>query len=371
MATGYRIVEFKKRPYAVRWFDPTTGTERQQSLGTKDRHEAERLAGEFVSRLVQGRPAEDLTWSNFRLRFEEERMPVMSEGTRETYGVTFKFFERAVGAIRLQLINAAVLSQFQAWLRKRDLKEITILKHMRQLRAALQWAYDLELIVRMPSVPKGVRGSVPKTMKGRPLSPIEFEQFLEAIQHVVGVEQGAAWSFFSRGLWWQGLRVGEALNLSWDRHDRHRIDLTTQAHPVIWIRGQLEKGKRDRMHPVAPEFAELLRQVPEEERCGQVFRLPGVARSTVSHVGAAIGRRAGLLVRKDALTGKEKYASFHDLRRSCALRWAAHLSPQDLMEFMRHSSMQVTMDYYVGQRAMEVASRMNSYTNQESQLPSN
>jgi hypothetical protein len=32
--------------------------------------------------------------------------------------------------------------------------------------------------------------------------------------------------------------------------------------------------------------------------------------------------------------------------------------PQELMEFMRHSSMQVTLDYYVGQRAMETASSM-------------
>jgi len=71
------------------------------------------------------------------------------------------------------------------------------------------------------------------------------------------------------------------------------------------------------------------------------------------------------LVRKDMLTGKEKYASFHDLRRSCALRWTEHLMPQELMEFMRHSSMQVTMDYYVGQRAMEVAARMHQITRKD------
>jgi len=50
--------------------------------------------------------------------------------------------------------------------------------------------------------------------------------------------------------------------------------------------------------------------------------------------------------------------SFHDLRLSCALRWARRLTPQELMEFMRHSSMQVTLDYYVGERAMETAARM-------------
>lgn len=262
----------------------------------------------------------------------------------------------------LRAINAAVLSQFQAAIRKRGSKEITILKHMRQLRAALQWAYDLELIERMPAIPKGVRGSIPKTMKGRPLTDEEFTKFLAATDAVVGRDQAENWRFFARGLWLQGLRVGEAVNLSWDRDDRHRVDLATQEHPMIWIRGQLEKGKRDRMHPIAPEFAALLWQVPECDRVGPVFQMPGIKRSSISHVGSAIGRQAGILVRKDSVTGKEKFASFHDLRRSCALRWAKRMKPQDLMEFMRHSSVQVTMDYYVGERAMEVAKRMYAIT---------
>jgi integrase len=104
--------------------------------------------------------------------------------------------------------------------------------------------------------------------------------------------------------------------------------------------------------PLAPEYAELLSQVPESERRGQVFQRPGVTRSGISHVGCAIGQQAAVHVRKDPLPGKVKYASFHDLRRSCALRRAKHLMPQELTEFMRHSPMQVTLDYYVGHRAM-------------------
>ena len=32
--------------------------------------------------------------------------------------------------------------------------------------------------------------------------------------------------------------------------------------------------------------------------------------------------------------------------------------PQELMEFMRHSSIQVTLEYYVGQRVDETAAKM-------------
>lgn len=65
-------------------------------------------------------------------------------------------------------------------------------------------------------------------------------------------------------------------------------------------------------------------------------------------------------------TGKVKFATFHDLRRSCALRLAQDMLPQDLQEFMRHSSLQVTMEYYVGHRPAEVAARMWSmHTNKK------
>jgi hypothetical protein len=58
------------------------------------------------------------------------------------------------------------------------------------------------------------------------------------------------------------------------------------------------------------------------------------------------------------VTAKQKFATFHDLRRSCAHCLAQDMLPQDLQEFMRHSSLQVTMEYYVGHRPAEVAKRM-------------
>jgi integrase len=95
---------------------------------------------------------------------------------------------------------------------------------------------------------------------------------------VVGQAAAQAWKFFAKVLWFQGLRVKEALHLSWDQEDLHRVDLG-QKYPVIWIRAELEKGKKDRIHPMAPELAELLRGAPESRRTGLVFDLPGVERT--------------------------------------------------------------------------------------------
>lgn len=358
MPTKTKLVRRKGKPFAVRWFDPASGTERQHSLGTRDREEAEKLLAEFVQQLDREKPLELLNWFDFRARFESQRMPMMSQGTRETYGITFKFFEHAIGPIALRDINARTIADFQAFLRNRGNREITILKHVRQLRAALQWAYELELIDRLPAIPKAPRGSIPRKMKGRPLTEEEFARYLAAIDQVVPKGTVDAWRFFVRGLWFQGLRVGEATTLSWDRDDRHRVDLESFEYPVIWIQGHLEKGKKDRIHPIAPEFAAMLREIPRENRTGDVFFLPSISRSAVSHIGSDIGKKADIAVSVDPKTARKKFASFHDLRRSCALRWAAKLMPQELMEFMRHSSMQVTMDYYAGQRPLQTAKTM-------------
>lgn len=364
MGVKVYVVKLKGRPFALRWFDPATQAWKQESSGTFDRGEAENKAATLGESRGEVVPVEQTTWNDFRKRFDAERLVSLSAGTKHAYSVTFRLFEKLVGRIRLVDINASILSRFQASLRKRGMKEITIAKHLRQMRAALQWAYDLELIGRVPVMPKVGRGTIPKKMKGRPISDAEFARFLDAIEGVVGAESADNWRFYAQALWFQGLRVGEALHLSWDRSDKHRIDLD-QEFPVIWIRGELEKGRKDRVHPLAPDLAELLRQVPQNQRTGNVFRLPNVEQGNpkwlvcrVSAVGVEIGKAAKVVVSHDPLTGKEKFASFHDLRRSCALRWAAHLMPQELMELMRHSSMQVTLDYYVGQRAMETAEKM-------------
>ena len=49
------------------------------------------------------------------------------------------------------------------------------------------------------------------------------------------------------------------------------------------------------------------------------------------------------------------YASFHDFRRSFGERWAALIMPPQLMELMRHESIETTLRYYVGQNAQKTA----------------
>ena len=60
----------------------------------------------------------------------------------------------------------------------------------------------------------------------------------------------------------------ESLKLSWDDETKHRLDLTEKL-PVFLIRGEHEKGNKDRELPLAPEFAEFLLDTSEDGLCFQ------------------------------------------------------------------------------------------------------
>jgi len=130
---------------------------------------------------------------------------------------------------------------------------------------------------------------------------------------------------------------------------------------MLRIKAEAEKGHKDRMLPISPEFAEFLLAMPEAERRGLVFnplqphnRKARASEWWVSRTASRIGKEAKVKVNTDA-KGKIKYASAHDLRRSFGERWAARIMPQTLMELMRHECIETTMKYYVGRNAQSTA----------------
>ena len=73
----------------------------------------------------------------------------------------------------------------------------------------------------------------------------------------------------------------------------------------------------------------------------------------ISLVGSRIGKQAAVEVSVKAL--KQKFASFHDLRRSFGERWSQKVMPQTLMKLMRHESIDTTLRFYVGSDAEKIA----------------
>ncbi|HBL43640.1 MAG TPA: hypothetical protein DDZ90_09635 [Planctomycetaceae bacterium] len=153
----------------------------------------------------------------------------------------------------------------------------------------------------------------------------------------------------------------------WDREDKLSVDFSGKR-PVFRIRAEAEKGHRDRVLPIVPEFAALLEEVPEDERTGPVFnpqarkrRAERMLPSTISKQIADIGEKANVVVSEkgniNKETGKRKprFASAHDLRRAFGQRWSLKVMPDVLMLLMRHSDIDTTMKYYVGRNAQKAA----------------
>jgi integrase len=136
-------------------------------------------------------------------------------------------------------------------------------------------------------------------------------------------------------------------------------------YPMLRIHAESEKGNQDRLLPMTPDFAEFLQSVPEEERTGLIFH-PKAAKvrgdrlrlDTVSSIICKIGEKAGVVVDTNQKTGKVKFASSHDLRRSFGERWSMEVMPPVLQQLMRHSSIITTMNFYVGRNAEKAAAAL-------------
>jgi integrase len=65
------------------------------------------------------------------------------------------------------------------------------------------------------------------------------------------------WQRLLRGLWLSGLRLGEALALSWEDDSPISVSFAGK-YPALRILAEAEKAHRDRLLPISPEFAEFL-----------------------------------------------------------------------------------------------------------------
>ncbi len=374
-----RVIVFKpaNRPFFhAQWTDPVTGKKKTRSLGTNIRRDAEREAGALEKQLRAGtfRDPSRTTWTEFRERFEGESIPSKAPKTADKFQAMFNAVERHVNPKLLASLDADQISRFQKALRESDkLAEPSIKGHLAYLHSALEWARLIGLLVAVPEIAMPTRTA---GMKGRAIVAEEFERMLSAVPDVVnektkeGTEKSAdrraddaarveSWRFLLRGLWWGGLRLGEALALDWTDDRSLCVDLSAKR-PMFRVRAHAEKGYKDRTFPMAPEFAEMLQAMPKDQRQGFVFN-PRMQRShgkprrcdTISSIIVEIGKKAGVKVAERG--PKLKYASAHDLRRAFGFRWSARVMPPVLQQLMRHEDISTTLTYYVGRNAEATA----------------
>lgn len=346
--------------WECQWTDPVTGRKRTRSTGTALRKKAE----QFRARLevdLECDPAKvkAATWEQFVTALCLENLDHRSASHRRRVLVALRLFEKAVRPSSVSVVGDDQIADFTAWVRRqkrdgvRKTAETTLKSHLGCLRLALKFAVRRKFLRAMPQfeMPKGT-----DKPKGRPITREELERMISHLPPLVGQENVKGWTFLLDGLWWSGLRIGEALRLHWcdDRQLTVKLD---GKRPVFKIAARTDKGRQARTFPMAPGFARLLLAVPDKDRDGLVFRTVGLkgrimGAQQVERVIAQLGKKANVVV------ADGKTASAHDLRRAFATRWAMRVKPAVLQQMMRHKSIATTMSFYADLDAQDIASEI-------------
>jgi integrase len=361
------VVEFRDRKfYQGQWRDPLTGRKQTKSLGVERtgaaaaRKAAERAAAVLEDELNTGRyvKADKLPWADFIDRYTREKLDTLAPATKVTALASFHHLERLLNPDKLAKVTGGLLSEFQAKLREGGMKDTTIAKTLRHVKAGLRWAETIGLLTKAPKVdmPRGQQGQ--SLARSRPVTTEEYERLLLTVPKVRPLD-AAEWQRFLTLLWLSGLRLSEGLALSWDQDAPFCVDL---GRRVFRIFGESQKSGKDELVPLVPDLAEWLGQIPEAERHGPVVRLidqrtrQPLVKDTVGAIVGQIGEQAGVVTNK----ADGKYAGCHDLRRGFGTRWARKVMPAVLRRLMRHSSIDTTMSYYVDLDAADVARELQA-----------
>lgn len=368
------VAKYRDRKNLVLCFrEPETDRLFTRSAGTANKADAQKAAGAWETEISEGRWTPEtrrrrnakptraagvgMSWVDFRGYFETHYKgvkKVVRAATHANQASTFNTFEALCSPEVLTDLNTPNVTKFSAMLRNpmeggRIRSEATVGRHLRHLRVIARWANKKGLLPTVPDfdIPTGTNKA-----KARAVTPEEFDRLLVAAAEVVGDKAEDSWKLLLRGLWWSGLRLGEALALRWDHKPGGVSVVLDGRRSVLLFDGEAQKNGKAGAVPMAPEFVEMLEPIRRES--GYVFPVVGKDGAPCSRRVLAVGRRLkeiGAKARVVTNTATGKTATAHDLRRAFGDRWARLVLPQQLMELMRHESLETTMRFYVDSNA--------------------
>ena len=372
-----RIARPAKRPFQIRYRDPETASEIRLSVGSRSEADAKRLKSEIEAKLLLGLEAKtakkvkgpSMAWSDFREEYSTLQLTSLGKKSAQDAESRLDIAERIVKPRQLRdMANGETLHRLQSELLSgaesrhcHRRSPFTVRSYMAAIMAAINWAAYQGWLKEVPKLRK-VKVAKLKHMKGRPITTEEFERMLDKVESVTGQGAAASWEYTLRGLWESALRLNELLHVSWDISGTIQPVWKKGRLPVLQIPHTMQKNATEDSIPLLPGFESLLLETPAAERSGWVFRpmslqgLRGRSAKTerlavdwVKRILSRIGKAAGVVVEpENRHTGRAvKYASAHDLRRSCAERLLdARVPPLTIARVLRHESWETTRRHY-------------------------
>ena len=373
-----RIVRPEGRPFQLRYLCPIERKEIRISTGTRDESEAEQQKAELEAKLVLGLTTKadraksigpQMEWSDFREQYRTLHLATVRDRTALHSESRLDLAERILKPRTLgEMADPNALQQLQAKLlageqsrRKKPRSPHTVKAYIGCILGSLSWAHVQGWLSSAPKIRK-LKTSNLKVMKGRPITAEEFQKMLAATAEVVGQQAADSWKHVLRGLWESALRLEELMNVSWDKHGTIRPIWKKGQLPILEIPAAMQKNDTEECIPLLPGFEAVLLETTPDARQGWCFsplslqpkkgRKVRHQRPNAEWVGkiiSRIGNAAKIIVQPaDTRTGRPvKYASAHDLRRSCGDRLRnVGVPPLVICRVMRHSSWETTRKHY-------------------------
>ncbi len=373
-----RIAAPKNRPLQLRYFCPKENREIRISVGSRDMEDAERLKKEIEAKFLLGIEVRsdkkivlgpEMEWDQFREQYTTQHLAALRDKTAEDAESRLDIATRIVkpktlGAMadpsNLQKLQSRLLAGDES-MRGKPRSSHTVRGYMKSIVSALNWAYYQDWLIHAPKTPR-IKVSKSKAMKGRPITEAEFKAMLAVTAAVVGDDAAESWKRLLHGLWESALRIEELMNVSWDHEGAIVPQWTDGEFPILRIPAAMQKNDTDEDIPLLPGFEKLLLETPAAQRTGWIFEpaslqiqyggkppYPRLDSGWVGKVISKIGKKAKIEVApEDKKTGlPAKFASAHDLRRSCGQRLRnAGVPPLVICRIMRHSSWETTRRHY-------------------------
>ena len=349
----YKYRQPGRKNWYIKWFGPNGKELGRQTTGTPRAAQAERIRAAKELELARVREIEMNGFDAFADRYESEVIGGTSENNRKKYRCAINKLKQVCGPELVEDVDSRAIAKLVRSMRSERLSESTIHNYLTYLEAALKWASHptIGMVDTMPLIKKP--SLTEEKAKGRPINLEEFERLKMKVEAVVGQEATDSFVRLLDGLWLSGLRLGESMNLYWQRsRDRQIVVRESSSGIKLEIPGRAQKRRRFLDYVPHEDFQQFLSQTPKPCRKGQVFTpLNRKGRvftrvDTVSKRISRMGELAGIVVEYDE-DGPSKFASQKDLRASFAQRQVdAGVDPYRLQRLMRHRSIMTTLKYY-------------------------
>jgi len=376
-----------RKCFIFRWHDSVTDEGGDASSGVPKkagRSRAAEAVPAFKDKKRAERPASKGSWDDFVTRINDEVAPDWRESTRKTWRNACRQFTDLVQPKLLADVDHSAISTFRKKLRERKAEPSTIDSYLRQMRSALNEGALLFPGYSPPKIKTGKHDPA-----GRPLTREEFKHLLafvpkELVQHKPGQQISAerkqreklmvlSMCRLLHGLVWSALRISQAVDLSWEIDAPIHVENLDGPRPMIVITKRAHKGKRNQRVPIMPPLVTILRRIPERKRQGRVFTIWTLRgqitdANTIGKMISRIGVRSGIetgtrikrfkkdhfgsdgkiLHRKGDAIETIRYASCHDLKRTC-VTWLHDMgmSMAEIAMIAQHGSIDTTFASYL------------------------